>query len=132
MSVEGPFWKVSHPVGAGSKIRLDKRGFPQLNVLMFKKIPGMIAILAVCIASVVGCYPVYPPPNADFASSTDAKGYDIPPEPMPQRPRYVGVDPGLVIAGVAAAGLLGYAIGNNHGYHGAYYGPMYYGPRCYY
>jgi hypothetical protein len=48
------------------------------------------------------------------------------------------VDPGLAVAGVAAAGLVGYAIANNHndghsyyGGHGGYYRP-YRGPyRCY-
>jgi len=48
------------------------------------------------------------------------------------------VDPGLAVAGVAAAGLVGYAIGqhnDHHHYHGGgyygggYYRP-YYGPRC--
>ncbi len=34
------------------------------------------------------------------------------------------VDPGLAVAGVAAAGLIGYAAGSNHNdhYHGGYYG----------
>ena len=33
------------------------------------------------------------------------------------------VDPGLAVAGVAAAGLIGYAAGNNHHHHhGGYYG----------
>lgn len=45
------------------------------------------------------------------------------------------VDPGLAVAGVAAAGLVGYAIGQNnenhhsHYYGGGYYGGGYYGPR---
>lgn len=97
---------------------------------MIQKLRGMITLLLVCVFSVVGCYPVYPPPGPDFAGGVDSKGYSVPAEPIPQGPRYVGVDPGLVIAGVAAAGLLGYAIGNHH--HGACYGPAYYAPRCYY
>jgi hypothetical protein len=43
------------------------------------------------------------------------------------------VDPGLAVAGVAAAGLLGYAIANdndNHYYHGGHGG--YYEPYCHY
>ena len=39
------------------------------------------------------------------------------------------VDPGLAVAGVAAAGVLGYAIANNnnhHSHHGGYYGGGYY------
>jgi len=96
---------------------------------MIRNLRGVIALLIVCILSVVGCYPVYPPQGVDFASGTDSKGYSVPAEPVPQGPRYVGVDPGLVIAGVAAAGLLGYALGNHHG---SCYGPVYYGPHCYY
>jgi len=52
------------------------------------------------------------------------------------------VDPGLALAGVAAAGIVGYAIANenNDHHHGGYYGPRrayyggggYYGPRGYY
>ena len=89
-------------------------------------------LLIGCIASSVGCYPVYPPPNG-YGYNQDSKGYSVPREPVPQGPpvRY-GVDPGLAIAGVAAAGLLGYAIGNNHGYHDHYYhGPAYYRPAPY-
>jgi hypothetical protein len=96
------------------------------------------ALLATCLASSVGCYPYtsdyYGPsaPNGGVASNGDAKGYSVPQEPAPPaRPRYVGVDPGLVVAGVAAAGLVGYAIGNNHGYYHNYYGPGYYRPVPY-
>jgi hypothetical protein len=32
------------------------------------------------------------------------------------------VDPGLAVAGVAAAGLIGYAAANNHGHDNHYYG----------
>ena len=44
------------------------------------------------------------------------------------------VDPAMAAAGVAAAGLVGYAIAsNNNCYHGGYYHPhYYYGPRCCY
>jgi hypothetical protein len=43
------------------------------------------------------------------------------------------VDPGLAVAGVAAAGLIGYAIANDnddHYYHGGHGG--YYQPGCHY
>ena len=92
--------------------------------------------MAASIVSIVSCYPVYPP-RGQSAYNTDAKGYDVAPEPVPQPQRY-GVDPGLVVAGVAAAGLLGYAIGNNGGYNNRYYyaPPVYYRPvpygRAYY
>jgi len=92
------------------------------------------ATLAACIGSIVGCYPAYPPPNFNSAYTQDSKGASVPqqPVPQPQPPRYVGVDPGLVVAGVAAAGILGYAIGHNHGYyHGPYYGRGYYRPVYY-
>ena len=46
------------------------------------------------------------------------------------------VDPGLAVAGVAAAGLVGYAAGNNHNdrhyYNDGYYGGGYYGGGGYY
>lgn len=44
------------------------------------------------------------------------------------------VDPGLAVAGVAAAGLIGYAAGNNHHDHyhgGGYYAAPYYGGGYY-
>jgi hypothetical protein len=98
-----------------------KMHFPRLTVAMLS---------AACIASSVGCYPAY---NYGAAYNQDSKGYAVPQEPMPQRqPGYVGVDPGLAIAGMAAAGLLGYAIGNNHGYHNhGYYGGGYRRPGPY-
>ena len=105
--------------------------------------------LAVLIGLSIGCYSTYPPGSAYApAYSQDAKGYEVPygeHAPVPQEPapaRY-GVDPGVVIAGAAAVGLLGYAIGShhNHGYYGGYgyyapgpyhYGHGYgYGPHCY-
>jgi hypothetical protein len=89
-----------------------------------------VALMAGCIASLASCYPVYPRGNSS-AYNTDSKGYEVASEPVRQPPRYA-VDPGLAIAGVAAAGLLGYAIGNNHGYHNHYYGPpVYYRPAPY-
>ena len=46
---------------------------------------------------------------------------------------YQSVDPGLAIAGIAAAGLIGYAAGNNHGgHHHSYYDGGYYGGGGYY
>lgn len=36
------------------------------------------------------------------------------------------VDPGMAAAGVAAAGLIGYAIGQNNDHHHGYYGGGYY------
>jgi len=41
------------------------------------------------------------------------------------------VDPALAVAGVAAAGLVGYALADDHHHHGGYYGRGYYG-RGYY
>jgi hypothetical protein len=108
---------------------------------------GAGAVLASLLALSIGCYPAYPSGSAYAPGySQDAKGYDVPygePAPVPQEPapaRY-GVDPGVVIAGAAAVGLLGYALGSHHhhGYYGGYYapvpygyGPGYgYGPHCY-
>jgi hypothetical protein len=43
------------------------------------------------------------------------------------------VDPGLAVAGVAAAGLIGYAIANDDGGHHHYSGHGgYYRPYCHY
>lgn len=110
---------------------------------------GARAGLALGMALSIGCYPTYPPGTA-YASaySSDAKGYEVPygepaHVPQPVAPAHYGVDPGVVIAGAAAVGLLGYAIGNHHhhGYYGGYgyyphyghgyYGGGYYGPHCY-
>lgn len=41
------------------------------------------------------------------------------------------VDPGLAVAGVAAAGLIGYAIANNNNDHCDYRGGGYYGGGYY-
>lgn len=101
------------------------------------------SLVATCIASSVGCYypSAYPSQYQATSYGGDSKGgidygpTDAPPPP-PATGRYV-VDPAVAIAGVAAAGLLGYAIGNNNNnryygpvYGGAYYrpGPRYYGP----
>ncbi len=87
-------------------------------------------LAAACIVSSVGCY-AYPPAYHGAATQQDAKGAYVPQEPVPARqPVYVGVDPGWAIAGVAAAGILGYALGGHHGYH-HYYGPGYYGHASY-
>lgn len=92
----------------------------------------MAGLLAACVASGVGCYPVYPPGGYNSAYPQDSKD-SLPQEPAPPRqPVRYGVDPALAIAGVAAAGILGYAIANNHGYHNHYYGPGYYRPAPYY
>jgi len=70
-----------------------------------------VALLVICIASSVSCMTTY-----------DAYG----------RPLQT-VDPGLAVAGIAAAGLIGYAASNNNGHHhggghdGGYYGGGYYG-----
>lgn len=94
------------------------------------------SLVVTCIATSVGCY--YPssyPSQYQAASyngeSKDGMAYENTGAPPPPQStgRYV-VDPAIAIAGVAAAGLLGYAIGNNHN-HGHYYGPGYYGPRYY-
>jgi hypothetical protein len=51
--------------------------------------------------------------------------YDVDGRPMQT------VDPAVAVAGIAAAGLIGYAAGNHRGgghhghYHGGYYGPCY-------
>lgn len=97
--------------------------FPRLSV----------ALLAIAFTlSGVGCFPAYPPPDDRFAYQ-DSKGYAVPQEPAPYRqpPRQAGVDPALVVAGAAAAGLVGYAIGNNRGYRHHYDGPRYYAPARY-
>jgi hypothetical protein len=69
---------------------------------------GVTAVLVALAGSSVSCMTTY-----------DANG----------RPMQT-VDPGLAVAGVAAAGLLGYAAANNHHHHhhhGGYYGGGYYG-----
>lgn len=61
--------------------------------------------LATCIGSTTSCMTTY-----------DANGNPV-----------QSVDPGLAVAGVAAAGIIGYAAGNNNGHHDHYYGgPTYY------
>lgn len=98
-----------------------------------------------CAVLVASC--AYPPPyyaERYYTSSPQppmlepvGEGYETQPPAAPApAPGYVGVDPGLVIAGIAAAGLIGYAIADGGRCHGpAYYGPVvyrrgYYGP-CY-
>ncbi len=100
---------------------------------------------ATCIATSVGCYypSNYPSQNQAGSyngGSKDGMAYESTDAPPPQPTgRYV-VDPAVAIAGVAAAGLIGYAIGNNNnypryygpayggGYYRPAYGPGYYGP----
>lgn len=72
----------------------------------------MIAIAAGLVFSSVGCMTTY-----------DAYGRPV-----------QSVDPGVAVAGMAAAGLIGAAIANDndhHHYHGGYYygGGGYYAPR---
>jgi len=63
-----------------------------------------MALLMTCITSSVSCITTY-----------DAYGRPV-----------QSVDPGLAVAGVAAAGLIGYAAANNHGHgHGHYRGGGY-------
>lgn len=73
----------------------------------------MVAVL-VAIGASTSCMTTY-----------DANGYPV-----------QSVDPGVALAGVAAAGLVGYAIadGNNnhHDHHGYYRGGGYYGGGGYY
>ena len=100
-------------------------------------------LLAACVMITGGCYPAYPPSSSGsayngnggskdgYAGSEDDYGNAMEAPPQ-QSPRYSGVDPGLAIAGVAAAGVLGYAIGNGHGhYHRPHYGPYFYRPVFY-
>ncbi|MCF7675714.1 MAG: hypothetical protein K9N23_17435 [Akkermansiaceae bacterium] len=65
---------------------------------------GSVIALAACVGVSSSCMTTY-----------DAQGRPV-----------QSVDPGLAVAGVAAAGLIGYAAGNNHnGHHyrnGGYYG----------
>lgn len=69
----------------------------------------MIALL-VCAATSVSCVTTY-----------DAYGRPV-----------QTVDPGMAVAGVAAAGLIGYAIADNNNHHHGYYGGGYCAPRTYY
>jgi hypothetical protein len=84
------------------------------------------------VASSTSCYTYYQPPAYTQVPVGDSKGEYTPEESAPPpapgyyAPRFV-VDPGLVVAGIAAAGMLGYALGNNHS-GGCHYGPpSYYG-----
>ena len=75
------------------------------------RLPLCITLLA-CLGSAVSCMTTY-----------DANGNPV-----------QSVDPGLAVAGVAAAGLIGYAAGNdNHHHDNYYYGapPRYYGGGYY-
>jgi hypothetical protein len=67
-----------------------------------------VTLLVACVASSVSCMTTY-----------DTYGRPV-----------QTVDPGLAVAGVAAAGLIGYAVANNNNdncnYRGGYYGGGYY------
>lgn len=80
-----------------------------------KTIPSRFFRLATCLPLVAGLV---------LAGASCTTTYDPYGRPVQS------VDPGLAVAGVAAAGLLGYAIGQNndhhhghgHGYRGGYHG----------
>jgi hypothetical protein len=81
---------------------LVKNKFPTLRL-------PVLALMVACAASSVSCITTY-----------DAYGRPV-----------QSVDPALAVAGVAAAGILGYAVANNnsnhyHGGGGYYYGGGYY------
>ncbi|MES2660054.1 MAG: hypothetical protein V4689_15640 [Verrucomicrobiota bacterium] len=80
------------------------------NQLRFTRL-STLALLLACIVPSVSCMTTY----------------DLNGRPMQT------VDPALAVAGVAAAGLVGYAVANNHHHHGNYYygGPVYYGGGYY-
>ncbi len=83
-------------------ISVVKNKFPLLRF-------SALFLVGACIASSVSCMTTY-----------DTYGRPV-----------QSVDPALAVAGVAAAGLLGYAVANNHSnhYHGGggyYYGGGYY------
>jgi len=63
---------------------------------------GVLALVAACIGSSVSCMTTY-----------DAYGRPV-----------ATVDPAVALAGVAAAGVIGYAAADHH-HHGGYYGPYY-------
>lgn len=69
-----------------------------------------IALLIACIASSVSCMTTY-----------DTYGRPV-----------QSVDPALAVAGVAAAGILGYAVANNNSNNGYYRGGGCYGGGYYY
>jgi len=80
------------------------------------RFPVFLALM-ICVGTSVSCMTTY-----------DANGNPV-----------QSVDPGLAVAGVAAAGLIGYAAGNNHHSHNNYYGGTryyrgggYYAPPRYY
>ena len=66
---------------------------------------GLLAALVAAAGSSVSCMTTY-----------DAAGRPV-----------QTVDPGLAVAGVAAAGLIGYALGDDDDYHHGYHGGRYYG-----
>jgi hypothetical protein len=90
--------------------------FPLMKTASMLPVLLKLAALLVSAAASVSCVTTY-----------DASGRPV-----------QTVDPAVAVAGVAAAGLAGYAIANNnnnhhhHGYyHGGYYAPRPYYPRTY-
>ena len=80
------------------------------SYLSFMKILTLFGLVA-CLASSVSCLTTY-----------DAYGRPV-----------QSVDPGVAIAGAAAAGAIGYAAGNNNDHHHSYYHRGgYYRQRPYY
>ncbi len=77
---------------------------------MKTKILRIGALVVACCVSLTSCYTTY-----------DANGRPV-----------QSVDPGTAAAGVVAAGVLGYALADGHGYGGYYGGPYYYGRPGYY
>lgn len=75
-----------------------KTNFPLLRL-------GMLSLLVAFAGSSVSCMTTY-----------DAAGRPV-----------QSVDPALAVAGVAAAGLIGYAAADNHHHHHGYYDGGYYG-----
>lgn len=99
---------------------------------------AVAALSGAFIATSTSCYTYYPPAGYAHTPVGDSKGgyaeeQAAPPARGYYAPRYV-VDPAAVaVAGIAAAGILGYAIGHNHSHGGCYSGghPAYYGGGYY-
>lgn len=98
------------------------------------RFPIAAAAAFACAATAVSC--TYAPYQAGYANAYrmpvgDSAPLDSYPEASipPPAPAYPGVDPALVIAGVAAAGLIGYAIADQGHCHAPppYCGPVVYG-----
>ncbi len=98
------------------KRRFDLRSFlkvvQSMKINLLSRFPVLVGLL-VCVGTSVSCMTTY-----------DANGNPV-----------QSVDPGLAVAGVAAAGLIGYAAGNNHNHYDGpryYRGGGYYAPPRYY